>query len=421
MTSSRSRTKQKIRAVDVVRSLASLVALVALLAGLPVLLWFLTGVLLPDGISVDEITGLLTTRNLGAPFFAVVLAGGWIGWLVFAVCTLLEIPAQLRGRRPDVHVPAFGVQRLAALLVGGVLILLPTGTAIASPASAATNAAPVAPTSVSAPVTAGTETAAATPASATSPAQTARDKVYTVEPRDSLSKIAFQELGDAIRWREIAALNNGKTMVDGTRFSTRGVLQPGWKLAMPDDWNSQTGLAPQTGTDTHIVRPGETLSGIAEKELGDADAYPEIAELNEGHQQADGRTFTDPDKIYPGWKLDLPSPQAGTGESAPPKTPSAPEQDDRESTPEAPHADTPPAPDDTQQGTGHAEGQQDEPEAEASTPAPQTSAPEASATPDTAAPEASTAPHTPATAAPHDTAAPEATAGDESADEQAED
>lgn len=133
MTSSRSRTKQKIRAVDVVRSLASLVALVALLAGLPVLLWFLTGVLLPDGISVDEITGLLTTRNLGAPFFAVVLAGGWIGWLVFAVCTLLEIPAQLRGRRPDIHVPAFGVQRLAALLVGGVLILLPTGTAIASP------------------------------------------------------------------------------------------------------------------------------------------------------------------------------------------------------------------------------------------------------------------------------------------------
>ncbi|MEU0341915.1 LysM peptidoglycan-binding domain-containing protein [Streptomyces bobili] len=420
MTSSRSRTKQKIRAVDVVRSLASLVALVALLAGLPVLLWFLTRVLLPDGISVDEITGLLTTRNLGAPFFAVVLAGGWIGWLVFAVCTLLEIPAQLRGRRPDVHVPAFGVQRLAALLVGGVLILLPTGTAIASPASAATNATPVAPTSVSAPITAGTETAAATPASATSPAQTARAKGYTVEPRDSLSKIAFQELGDATRWREIAALNNGKTMVDGTRFSTRGVLQPGWKLAMPDDWNASTGLAPQTGTDTHTVRPGETLSGIAEEELGDADAYPEIAELNEGHQQADGRTFSDPDKIYPGWKLDLPNPQADTGESAPPKTPSAPEQDDREGTPDAPHADTPTAPDDTQQGTGHAEGQQDEPEAEASTPAPQTSAPEASATPDTAAPEASTAPHTPATAAPHDTAAPEA-AGDEPADDQAED
>ncbi|WP_331726904.1 LysM peptidoglycan-binding domain-containing protein [Streptomyces sp. NBC_00280] len=412
MTSSRSRTKQKIRAVDVVRSLASLVALVALLAGLPVLLWFLTGVLLPDGISVDEITGLLTTRNLGAPFFAVVLAGGWIGWLVFAVCTLLEIPAQLRGRRPDIHVPAFGVQRLAALLVGGVLILLPTGTAIASPASAATNATPVAPTSVSAPVTAGTDMPTATPASATSPAQAAREKVYTVEPRDSLSKIAFRELGDATRWREIASLNNGKTMVDGTRFSTRGVLQPGWKLAMPDDWNASTDLAPQTGTDTHTVRPGETLSGIAEKELGDADAYPEIAELNEGHQQADGRTFTDPDKIYPGWKLDLPSPQAGTGESTPPKTPSAPEQDDQSSTPDAPHADTPTAPDDTQQGTGHAEGQQDEPEAEASTPAPQTSAPEASTAPHTAAPEAS--------AAPHDTAAPEA-AGDEPADEQAED
>lgn len=351
MTPSRSRTTQKIRAVDVVRGLASLVALVALLAGLPVLLWFLTGVLLPDGVSVDEVTGLLTTRNLGAPFFAVVLAGGWMGWIVFAVCTLLEIPAQLRGRRPDVHVPAFGVQRLAALLVGGVLILLPTGTAIASPASAATNATPVAPTSVSAPATAGTETPATTPASAAASAsETVREQFYTVEPRDSLSKIAMQELGDATRWREIAQLNNGKTMVDGTRFSTRGVLQPGWKLAMPDDWHTQRqALAPQTGTDTHTVRPGETLSGIAEKELGDADAYPEIAELNEGHRQPDGRTFTDPDRIYPGWKLALPNPQADDGESAPPKTPSTPEQDDRD-TPDTPRTDPPATPDDSQQG-----------------------------------------------------------------------
>ncbi|WSM44722.1 LysM peptidoglycan-binding domain-containing protein (plasmid) [Streptomyces cellulosae] len=411
MTPSRSRTTQKIRAVDVVRGLASLVALVALLAGLPVLLWFLTGVLLPDGVSVDEVTGLLTTRNLGAPFFAVVLAGGWMGWIVFAVCTLLEIPAQLRGRRPDVHVPAFGVQRLAALLVGGVLILLPTGTAIASPASAATNATPVAPTSVSAPATAGTETPATTPASAAASAsETVREQFYTVEPRDSLSKIAMQELGDATRWREIAQLNNGKTMVDGTRFSTRGVLQPGWKLAMPDDWHTQRqALAPQTGTDTHTVRPGETLSGIAEKELGDADAYPEIAELNEGHRQPDGRTFTDPDRIYPGWKLALPNPQADDGESAPPKTPSTPEQDDRD-TPDTPRTDPPATPDDSQQGgTGHAEERQDAPEAEASTPAPHTPAPEASPTP-----------HTPATATPHQPA-PEATAADEPTDDQAED
>ncbi|MEU0108358.1 LysM peptidoglycan-binding domain-containing protein [Streptomyces sp. NPDC006251] len=425
MTPSRSRPAHKIRAVDVVRGLASLVALLALLAGLPALLWFLTGVLLPDGVSVDEVTGLLTTRNLGAPFFAVVLAGGWIGWLVFAVCTLLEIPAQLRGRRPDVHVPAFGVQRLAALLVGGVLILLPTGTAIASPASAATNASPVAPTSVSAPAAAGAETPATTPASATttSSADQAREQSYTVQPRDSLSKIAMQELGDATRWREIAALNNGKTMVDGTRFSTRGVLQPGWKLAMPDDWHTQraSALAPQSGTDTHTVRPGETLSGIAEKELGDADAYPEIAELNEGHRQSDGRTFTDPDKIYPGWKLDLPAPQADAGESTPPKQPAEPEQDD--STPDAPHTDTPATPDANQQGTGAAEDpdaneqgtgaageRQEEPEGEASTPAPHTPAPEASATP-----------HTPATNPPHQSAAPEATAADEVDQHEAED
>ncbi|MGW1496164.1 LysM peptidoglycan-binding domain-containing protein [Streptomyces sp. NPDC002402] len=54
------------------------------------------------------------------------------------------------------------------------------------------------------------------------------------------------------------------------------------------------------------MRSGENLSTIAEDELGDAGDYMDIARLNLGKKQDDGRTFTDPDEIYPGWKLVLP-------------------------------------------------------------------------------------------------------------------
>jgi nucleoid-associated protein YgaU/DNA-binding SARP family transcriptional activator len=285
-------------AVNLVHGLASLIALLALLAGLPVLLWFLTGVLLPDGVSLDEITTLMTSRNLGAPFFAVVMAGGWIGWAVFALCTLMEIPAQLRGRRPSLSMPSLGVQRLAATLVGGVLLLLPAQAAMAAPA----HSAPAPASSVSAaPQAAPASAPQAAPAAPTSTS-------YTVQPRDSLTKIALQELGDASRWTEIAHANDGRTMTDGTKFSARGVLQPGWKLFMPKDWKQQDQKAEPSGArpSEHTVRPGETLSEIAENELGDAADYTDIARLNQGKQQADGRTFTDPDRIYPGWKLALP-------------------------------------------------------------------------------------------------------------------
>ncbi|MHC3392401.1 LysM peptidoglycan-binding domain-containing protein [Streptomyces lavendulocolor] len=317
MTPTRPHTaRRRLRAVDVVRGLVSLVVLIALLAGLPVLLWALTGVLLPEGVSLDEITSLLTSHQLGAPFFAVVMAIGWIGWFTFALSTLLEVPAQLRGR-PTLRLPALGLQqRMAGALVSAVLVLLPVGTAMAAPASAA----PVvthSPTAVTAPATVQAGTTADAPAAS---ARTADKQpgTYTVEARDSLSKIALKQLGDASRWREIATANDGKTMVDGTTFSTRSALQPGWKLAMPGDWNP---------TDReHRVQPGETLSSIAEKELGSAADYPKLAELNEGVQQPDGRTLTDPDKIYPGWELQLPhtaAAQPSGDTSVPAQTPDA--------------------------------------------------------------------------------------------------
>lgn len=47
------------------------------------------------------------------------------------------------------------------------------------------------------------------------------------------------------------------------------------------------------------MRQGDTLSGIAERELGDADRWPEIFKAN-------GDVISDPDHISPGQVLVLP-------------------------------------------------------------------------------------------------------------------
>lgn len=58
---------------------------------------------------------------------------------------------------------------------------------------------------------------------------------------------------------------------------------------------------------TVTVKPGDTLSGIAERELGDASKWPMLYNLNEEairREQTKGRTG--PDWIYPGTVLKLP-------------------------------------------------------------------------------------------------------------------
>ncbi|WP_327586982.1 LysM peptidoglycan-binding domain-containing protein [Nonomuraea sp. NBC_00507] len=58
--------------------------------------------------------------------------------------------------------------------------------------------------------------------------------------------------------------------------------------------------------DVYTVRPGDTLREIADKELGSAYRWSQIWKLNAHHRQVDGRVFSDPDLIRPGWKLRLP-------------------------------------------------------------------------------------------------------------------
>jgi len=68
---------------------------------------------------------------------------------------------------------------------------------------------------------------------------------------------------------------------------------------MPED--NDTAAATGTGTKTYTVESGDNLSAIAQQELGDANRWREIYELNKDV------IGDDPDLIQPGTELKLPS------------------------------------------------------------------------------------------------------------------
>jgi len=64
---------------------------------------------------------------------------------------------------------------------------------------------------------------------------TTQYQTYVVRRGDSLWRIAEEQLGDPNRFADIAELNDGRRMPDGTVFSYVEFLQAGWVLIMPPD------------------------------------------------------------------------------------------------------------------------------------------------------------------------------------------
>ena len=93
-------------------------------------------------------------------------------------------------------------------------------------------------------------------------------------------------------------------------------------IALPSMADADT-PAVNAAPDTEIVRlPSngiyDSLSRIAGRRLGDQGQWPTIWALNKGSMMADGRIFTNPNLIRPGWVLRLPPSSVPAPVSAPP-------------------------------------------------------------------------------------------------------
>lgn len=311
------------------RAAASLAVLLVLLGAVP---WLLARVGRLDGFAEVDWRHLLTTPDTGSLLLAVMTLAAWLAWLVFAATVFSEVASiASRGR---LHIPVPGGGWMQPVV--SALVLAVVGITVSQ--AAAPVRAVAAPSSSSAPLSAksGTPGRAPTPgepsqqhsdpgdaagaARAGSTRQTPAaaqkagkpaERVHVVERGDDLWSLAERYYSDGSQWRRIAADN---------KLADPDLLPVGLALRL-------TGLsdgAPDQNRQV-VVKPGDTLAGLAEEHLGDATRWPEIQRLN--------ASIKDPDVIRPGWRLVLPAVTAQTpgdagkpaaGKPASPKT--TPEQ-----------------------------------------------------------------------------------------------
>jgi len=188
----------------------------------------------------------------------------WLAWASLLASLAAEVPAALAGRHAG-RLPVAGVlQPLTGRLVAAVVVAC---LALAPRPAQATAQLSVRPGGVL--------------AHRAVPALVVRDAAFTVPLSPSRSSAAPVVADAAL---------------------TAGAPAP----ASP---------APAVAQRVYVVQRGDTLWGIAERELDDPLDWSQIYALNEGRPQPGGAVLDDPHWIDPGWTLLLPPTTAG---SAPP-------------------------------------------------------------------------------------------------------
>ncbi|MGW2863358.1 LysM peptidoglycan-binding domain-containing protein [Streptomyces sp. NPDC001205] len=352
--------------LTLLRALFALATLAILVAGVPLLLLAVGH--LPGHLPTwDEATGLLGRPDDGSLLTTTITLAAWVAWLWLTIPVLLETGAVLI-RRSTPRLPGMATgQRLAVFLLGSLLLASPAAVASAATPAVAVTAThtphtldphPTAPTGPStAPVADRSAAAdrAVVPAPSGPSTGTAaeRPEVHVGAGGASWYDLAQQYLGNGLAYAQLQHENPHLPASDylpahSTVYLPHGTAAPAATTAIGAapapagevaDVQTQLAAAPAPADREYTVKNDDSLSLIAQHELGTADRWQEIYEQNKGEPQPNGHPFDDPDLIFPGQKLDLPP--SGT---AHPKPPAAASPHDKTSNPRATgQPPTPPA------------------------------------------------------------------------------
>ncbi|MCP2304058.1 DNA-binding transcriptional activator of the SARP family [Actinokineospora globicatena] len=224
--------------------------LATLVGGLPWALTHFIGWPLPDHVpSWTEIEGALLGPMTSGFLLDVLACAAWLVWGLFVLDVARAAILIARDTRiPDLST-AGPVHRIAAVLVGAILISLlgqRTGTLSASTPSVggglaveATVFAQQQPPAFTAEGVRLASHTSARQALATPPSPTAARSAVVLPynpatgKHDSLWRMAERELGDGNRWPEIYELNKGKSQPGGGRLTCPSVVFPGEEMLLP--------------------------------------------------------------------------------------------------------------------------------------------------------------------------------------------
>ncbi|MFE1776419.1 LysM peptidoglycan-binding domain-containing protein [Streptomyces sp. NPDC059008] len=321
------------------RALLGLVVLLALVGGVPFMLLAL-------GHQPTELTGgldALLRPDDGTLFLVVLTLIGWAGWGAFTLSAVIELVAVLRRRSAPRLKGLGGLQSFAGFLIGGLVLLAPTVASAATPQTA--TAAVTAPHTTAEGHQVHRADAPSTPDAADTSAQAGPQHTVTAS-REELWDLAERYLGRGERWRDIATLNPQYPHL-ATSGAHRGMVlnlpadarisPPAQEKTAASSASAQGGSHAEAHETTYTVEAGDSLTGIADEQLGDADRWHDIYARNRD-------TISDPDLIYPGQRVDLPGhksqPPHADHDHAPRPAPEKPAPHKDGAAPTAPESDS---------------------------------------------------------------------------------
>ena len=280
-----------------IRGLSSLAILLLGTAGVPIALAILGGNPLPDQLTWNGLRRALSTSADGMILLSLITIVGWLAWLAFMLSVISELLALISRQRIRIRLPGLDApQRFAAGLLISVITMISVPHAVqADPDSGRTVAAVAAAPDTPAVIIDRAETPQ--PPALAAPRTTRVDHAlhHVVQAGDDLWSLAERYYGEGYDWRKIAAANPGVLTGGPDR------LQVGWRLRIPDlDKDADAGDRVIT------VRRGDTLSSIAERELGTSARWNDIFHVNRAQ-------LSDPDELAVGMRLVLPEPTKPAG------------------------------------------------------------------------------------------------------------